>query len=1405
MYLDSTKMDTVSTAFLIIAIIGNIFFLTILSIKSLIINAYAAFMLRIYLEVVVPIGTCVTIPILFALTYDSIVNGWSGYETVAILASILYVANYFIITMANSQTIYVQKLLFTSWNSWYDFFRILFPQVAVFFLLIPTPYGSYVYFIVLLFYSVVQVYFTVNLIYFVSNFNMFQLSVSLMVLLSNVIGFFRTSFDIHYTIFIYLFLAGMVFVVPIAYILMKYSISHFIKFASDDNDDDYNEHSSELEELSASDGEKEIHQFPRKVSKQIRTIFLLRYYTKNGDPTSILLANHIVHNPNNYYVFSEALRHLMIQRRLNDDLQSIILEQDMSSFPWYCKQILCDCQFEAIGAYTSSQTIEPFISNLNEQKANIVDSLYAIIDELQLGDKNYLTDSIIAYSNACSKYESYSDQYLAHSPNSSLLASHISNYYIQMRGNYGLGKLWASRAEVLEKCNNKFAQVMCHYNSSSYSRFRGVMASSSSGKMSETSDTNKLKNQDAMSRVVSKTVIGSVIFLCLIVALCLFNAFYRVKSNDISYIIETDAHESLYEIYTIMYQPLIFQTLYAINHINSTDGSVNMFIVSVSKVLISLINISQYSHTMELNVRFLSSLPNDSKHKKSLYKYWGTDLVDIDDIDFPVSFLMYNILSFMDSKVEATPNEILSTYSNLTYNALNLLDPYFKELDKFLDQVIVDYKKLFISFYGALEAVFLVLEIITIVFYIKRMAYERQLFFDICLDIDEKIFETLHDNLTCLNFGRSIGTIPDNTILKLEEQDDLVLNDDEIELPKEESVVILRYDDDNEIISRIESNVNRFHPRYIPAFIAYTVIFIVLVTIVTFVPGMKSINSLTKFYERKTDINKFDHLLIRVINIASTCSVAISYLDGDDFQNMMLHVSLLNMHMYEEMLELEGKVNDEKTFKTIIQAAKEVYDSVNSWQRDGYKLDISFFKIVRVAEIDTKDVLSNLRKSEASAFKEYSNSISLNSNIFGALIGVLIVLYVVMFGYSIIGFYQEFESMKSIIMLLPSPYFSICSKFINQYMNHSTKKDKTVDSMKFQSRYIIKQSLDAIIVIDGEQRIIDANKSTEELLGYRNDELISQKISTIIAKKEEHGEGDGEFITQLTYFSSRTEFAGSVPKFNIEIIRNDMILVPMSCTLISLHSQDPDPTKPAIALVLTDRSAFNLQAQQLQDAKQAVVQLLNRIMPRVMAMKLLSGNSQTHWKVENTTVVFIGIVNFLDWCKTHKGNEIMDQLDILFTMFDYNITKFKTLVKLKIINGVYMAAGGLFNEVSDKTHPIEAVEFALKCAKKIRKRNKQVGSQIKLVVGINTDGPIIAGVLGKNTPLFDIWGDAVNVSSRLETSSLPDQIQMSLKTMNALPEGKYPIHQRDGVFLKGKGNATTYYIDFEEYFSSLSK
>ena len=119
-----------------------------------------------------------------------------------------------------------------------------------------------------------------------------------------------------------------------------------------------------------------------------------------------------------------------------------------------------------------------------------------------------------------------------------------------------------------------------------------------------------------------------------------------------------------------------------------------------------------------------------------------------------------------------------------------------------------------------------------------------------------------------------------------------------------------------------------------------------------------------------------------------------------------------------------------------------------------------------------------------------------------------------------------------------------------------------------------------------------------------------------------------------------------------------------------------------------------------------------------------------------------------------------------------------------------MVAGGIPNPSDD--HAKAIADMALEMLKEIAEFNIENQTELNLRIGINS-GPVTAGVIGKKKFIYDLWGDAVNTASRMESHGLPGVIQVTESTYNLLKD-QYNFVERGTIHIKGKGNMTTYLL-----------
>lgn len=191
-------------------------------------------------------------------------------------------------------------------------------------------------------------------------------------------------------------------------------------------------------------------------------------------------------------------------------------------------------------------------------------------------------------------------------------------------------------------------------------------------------------------------------------------------------------------------------------------------------------------------------------------------------------------------------------------------------------------------------------------------------------------------------------------------------------------------------------------------------------------------------------------------------------------------------------------------------------------------------------------------------------------------------------------------------------------------------------------------------------------------------------------------------------------------------------------------------------------------------------------------MRINQGEKDICFTVPNATIIFIDVVKFSEYAKRLSPQEIMGTLTTLFSAFDSLLHEYNLLLKIKLIGDVYMAAAGIFNNVENpKDHANQTVKFALDCLIAI---NVKLNTSLCVRIGVNTDGPIITGVLGTDKHVFDIIGDTINVESRLQSTDVPGKVQIIKTTYKILNEGEYLVEPRGEVYLKGKEQFMTYLI-----------
>ena len=199
--------------------------------------------------------------------------------------------------------------------------------------------------------------------------------------------------------------------------------------------------------------------------------------------------------------------------------------------------------------------------------------------------------------------------------------------------------------------------------------------------------------------------------------------------------------------------------------------------------------------------------------------------------------------------------------------------------------------------------------------------------------------------------------------------------------------------------------------------------------------------------------------------------------------------------------------------------------------------------------------------------------------------------------------------------------------------------------------------------------------------------------------------------------------------------------------------------------------------------------LLHSILPHSIVKRLKADSGIIADRFDATTILFADIVGFTQYSEKIPPAHLVTLLNKIFSLFD-ELTNYYGLEKIKTMGDGYMVAGGL--PVVNKSHPQSIADLALDMRIKLAEFNQQQHQDFKIRIGIHT-GSVIAGVIGIKKFVYDIWGDTVNVASRMESHGIPGQIQVSEATYHILKE-QYVFEDRGVIHIKSKGEMRVYLL-----------
>jgi adenylate cyclase len=250
---------------------------------------------------------------------------------------------------------------------------------------------------------------------------------------------------------------------------------------------------------------------------------------------------------------------------------------------------------------------------------------------------------------------------------------------------------------------------------------------------------------------------------------------------------------------------------------------------------------------------------------------------------------------------------------------------------------------------------------------------------------------------------------------------------------------------------------------------------------------------------------------------------------------------------------------------------------------------------------------------------------------------------------------------------------------------------------------------------------------------------------------------------------------------------------------IEIGAEDYMP-KPCDPVLLRARIGSCLERKRLRDRDKVITQqlrvekeksevLLRNVLPKPIVARLQLGESSIADRVPDATILFADLIGFTRLSARLSAAHLVKLLNLLFTEFDRLAVQFG-LEKIKTIGDAYMVAGGLLETRGD--HVAAVADMGLAMLESVRDVSRRVEESLQVRIGMHA-GPVVAGIIGTQKFIYDIWGDTVNVASRMESHGMANTVNVSAEIYRRLQDD-FVFENGGLVDLKDRGPTEVYFL-----------
>ena len=370
---------------------------------------------------------------------------------------------------------------------------------------------------------------------------------------------------------------------------------------------------------------------------------------------------------------------------------------------------------------------------------------------------------------------------------------------------------------------------------------------------------------------------------------------------------------------------------------------------------------------------------------------------------------------------------------------------------------------------------------------------------------------------------------------------------------------------------------------------------------------------------------------------------------------------------------------------------------------------------------------------------------------------------------------------EAIVILEELEDYSPISEYLIYMSDIYLKKEDLQTAIRYAQR-----SLDLANKSDLKKQIGDTNLKLSELYEEKGDPVTAFKFykdhiiyrDSVINLKKIQEAADTRTNFEVTQEKVKTDLSEQKRKTQTIVFWS---LVGVSLFIIYL------------AYSLFKRNTYIKKTNEIIEAeKQRSDDLLLNILPEETAKELKDNGSVVAKKYPSVTVLFSDFVNFSSYAENLSPEDLVKTIDYYFSKFDLIMDKYG-LEKIKTIGDAYMAAGGLTDKTVDHVKQMVLAAQEMNDFVDNAKDDSSTTATFDIRIGINT-GPVVAGVVGTKKFAYDIWGDTVNIASRMESNSEPGRINITEYTHDII-KNDFKFDYRGELAVKNRGDLKMYFVN----------